>query len=365
MTEESLITLHGKYQKTVEIYTTVCSPLFVGLLFVGMVFCLWTVVDGTHLKDHTYLLFTLIYSFAQYQAMLNGILFIRLHKQNLNNFLEYFNFLVHTKDGRLPKIRQSVMADTIKYGIIFVRLFFFFSTLSTVIIWFYGMSYTNYSSPMFYKIPYLPEGNIFYYPANIGLQTIGLIVFVLGLVLNDTLVVVFVSYYNAEYDSISRLTLDLRSDETDVSEVLREIYSAHKKAFEQFNELKKFLWHSYLHKLVTASGYLCMIVYVLQFSAVTLAIICTSITAFYQVFMLCFIGQLNINSFEALPIKLYTTNWYDMKLVDQKNLVMILCISQYNIGIKSFGIDAISNNTFVGVVRGAASYAAILYTVLN
>ncbi|GAB0087159.1 hypothetical protein DMENIID0001_014370 [Sergentomyia squamirostris] len=339
---------------------------YVGLIFAGIVFCLWTVIDGTDILDHTYLLFNMLFLFAQYQALLDALLFIKLQNTNLYKFTDFFNFIVSTKIGRLPQIRQSILTQTIKYGIIFVRLLYFFATLSTVVVWFYALTYTNYSSPMFSKIPYLPTTSILFYPVNVVVQTLTLILFVSGVVINDALGVVFVSYFNAEFDCISKLSEKLNdASSMECPKMLHEIYIAHKMAYELFSELKNYLWHSYLHKLVTACGYLVIIVYVLQFSAVTLAIVCSGVTVFYHVFTLCFVGQLNINSSESLSLSLYMTKWYEMSAVNQKRLMFMLRISQSGIGINSFGVDAISSNTFVGLVRAALSYAAILYTFLN
>ncbi|GAB0087161.1 hypothetical protein DMENIID0001_014390 [Sergentomyia squamirostris] len=138
--------------------------------------------------------------------------------------------------------------------------------------------------------------------------------------------------------------------------------------YEHFSELKKYLWYSYLHKLMTACGYICMLAYILQFTSdasIILAIACSTGTILYQVFMLCFIGQLQINGSECMSLSLYMTKWYEMPVIDQKRLMLILRISQLSVAINSFGIDAISNNTFVMVIRAALSYAAILYTFLN
>ncbi|GAB0087162.1 hypothetical protein DMENIID0001_014400 [Sergentomyia squamirostris] len=185
------------------------------------------------------------------------------------------------------------------------------------------------------------------------------------MVLNDVVIVVFITYFKAEYDSISNLAKTLDSDETPNEDVLLEIYVAHQRVLEYFITFKKHLWHAYFHKLATAGGYLCMTVYVIQFSSAYLAVVATTVAIFYQIYMLCLLGQLSINSQENLISCLYMTKWYDMEPSVQRKVFVMLTISQQSLGISSFGVDSVSNNTFVGIVRMAVSYAAILYTVLN
>ncbi|XP_055680311.1 odorant receptor coreceptor-like [Lutzomyia longipalpis] len=175
-----------------------------------------------------------------------------------------------------------------------------------------------------------------------------------------------VSYIKAEYDCISQLAAQLNENSVNGNtEILEEIQKAHVEALCKMNLLKKHLWHAYLHKLMAASAYLCLIIYVLRFSSAYLAVIGSSIAVSYQVFMVCFIGQLSLNSAESFTEKLYLTKWYEMTPEEKKKLLFVLMVSQQNMGIETLGIEAVSNNTFVGIVRAALSYAAFLYTVLN
>ncbi|GAB0087160.1 hypothetical protein DMENIID0001_014380 [Sergentomyia squamirostris] len=185
------------------------------------------------------------------------------------------------------------------------------------------------------------------------------------MVLNDVVIVVFITYFKAEYDSISSLAKTLDSDEAPNEDVLLEIYIAHQRVLKHFSMFKNELWHCYLQKLGTTGGYLCMTVYVLQFSSASLAIMATMLAILYQMYMLCLLGQLSINSEEKFSASLYLSKWYEMEPSDQRKVLLMLTISQHNLGINTFGVDAVTNNTFVGIVRMAVSYAAILYTVLN
>ncbi|XP_055686636.1 odorant receptor 4-like [Lutzomyia longipalpis] len=223
---------------------------------------------------------------------------------------------------------------------------------------------------MLFLIPGIPQSSLFFYPCNITYQILLYFAILEAIMGADAVIMTTICYYRGENQAILELIEELNEPEVaqkNSKDILRTICQIHQIVTANSKTLLHCYWHVYFHKLITIILYLCTILYIFQsFNAkfVLAALVCVAIVL-SQIFILCFFGQLLQNSSEAIAEALYMTKWYEMPIESQKNLLLLLTRFQRPAKIEAFGFGVISIYTFAQIIKAAASYASIAYTVLQ
>uniref|UniRef100_A0A240SYM0 Odorant receptor n=1 Tax=Phlebotomus papatasi TaxID=29031 RepID=A0A240SYM0_PHLPP len=82
-----------------------------------------------------------------------------------------------------------------------------------------------------------------------------------------------------------------------------------------------------------------------------------------QLFLPCLFGEFIKIRMERLSTTLYLTNWYDLKLKDQKSFLIVLGMIQREYGLKAAGLYNINIYTFIQIMKMAFSWCAFMFTL--
>uniref|UniRef100_A0A240SYF4 Odorant receptor n=1 Tax=Phlebotomus papatasi TaxID=29031 RepID=A0A240SYF4_PHLPP len=86
-------------------------------------------------------------------------------------------------------------------------------------------------------------------------------------------------------------------------------------------------------------------------------------TILFQLFIPCVFGEFIKFKMERLSITLYLTNWYDLSLKDQKSSLLVLGMIQREYGLKAAGMYDVNIYTFIKIVKMAASWCTLIFTL--
>lgn len=218
---------------------------------------------------------------------------------------------------------------------------------------FVGLSQTNYVSPMFYTIPGIPPDSIFYYPLNIFGQILLYCVIVESIVSMDCLFIIYLFYFRGELYAINSVAENLHDKEIldrQCYRILMIVHKAHINVLNKFEVISNVIWHFYFQKFFVLSLYLCVsFFFFMKVSNTGLVGVVLFSFILSQLVLLCVPGQLIVESSETLCKTLYMILWQDMKLDDQRNILMLLIGAQRTIQLETFAIGQISIYTYVQV----------------
>uniref|UniRef100_A0A7G3AF06 Putative membrane protein n=1 Tax=Lutzomyia longipalpis TaxID=7200 RepID=A0A7G3AF06_LUTLO len=263
--------------------------------------------------------FTITFVIAYYQVLMVYLSINVFNRDGVIKILAYFDHLVTDRKCEISEIRQRIFRCLL-------------TGLGSVgfLVNCYDLAVTNFTAPMLFLIPGIPQDSIFLRPVNIIFQvtlyfaTMGMII------ISDAVIMIMIMYIQAELLSITELLSHL-----DIEQI----------------HLSKSFWHTYFHKLLAIMMYLCFTFFTFQSinSSIILAVL-IAISEVWEVFILCYFGQIIRNASEAMSVALYMSKWYLMDVADQKNLLMLMLRFKYPFKVETFGFGVISIYTFVQVL---------------
>ncbi|GAB0087155.1 uncharacterized protein DMENIID0001_014330 [Sergentomyia squamirostris] len=220
---------------------------------------------------------------------------------------------------------------------------------------------------MLFTIPGISRESIFFYPTNVISQVILYYVNVSMVAISDTAIMIVIMYFEGQLCAITELLGELEDEivvKDNTSNILRTVYKEHKEVLDIFQELIKSVWHTYFHKLVAGLLYICLTIFTVQSIKETffLAII-TVQGVLILMYILCYFGQIVRNTSEAMAEALYLSKWYEMQVMDQKNLLILMMKFRHPLELETFGFGTISIYTFVQIFKAGVSYTTIIYTL--
>lgn len=233
------------------------------------------------------------------------------------------------------------------------RIFLIFITFVGVSVNSFHLYISKFTAPMLFTIPGLSETSLFYYPTNVIYGTVLYFSILLNIMIADAVVMITILYFRSEFYTLAEYVTQLNDAAVardKAASILRMTHETHKMALLKVKELTQAYWHLYFHKLFAIMIYLCCTLYIFQslnsslFIAVLIVGAMTS-----QIFILCFFGQVIENSSELLFHNFFAAKWYEMKLCDQKDYLMMMISIQKAVRIDTFGFGNISIYTFVQV----------------
>lgn len=119
--------------------------------------------------------------------------------------------------------------------------------------------------------------------------------------------------------------------------------------FNIYRILRKIYWHLNFHLIFTGLCYICILLFMARFYPATTATYFAAISATLQLFSICLFGQILRNHTEAVGDCLYQTRWYEMRLKEQKALLIVMAHAQEPVGLVAGGIMDLSLTTFAAV----------------
>ncbi|XP_059618107.1 odorant receptor 45a-like [Phlebotomus argentipes] len=321
---------------------------------------------AVQMTDYGYdLALTIVYFFAIYQCFMVYSEIMVIHRKKIFAMLEFFETWLKSCEPVIGDVRRKYLLINTKLGITWTRIFLIFITFVGISVNSFHLYISKYSAPMLFTIPGLPQESIFYYPVNVVYGTVLYFSILEYIMIADAVVMITILYFRSEFYTLAEFVTQL-NDPNKASSVLRITHETHKIALQKVKELTKSFWHLYFHKLFAIMIYLCCTLYIFQSLSASIFIAVLIVGAMTsQIFILCFFGQVIENSSELLYKNFCMTNWYEMKLKDQKDFLMLLISIQKPVRIETFGFGNISIYTFVQICKAAGTYAAILYTVIN
>ncbi|XP_055708770.1 odorant receptor 4-like [Phlebotomus papatasi] len=291
-----------------------------------------------------------------------------MYRKAFHEIFFYFDGLIDSVEFS-SKVRKKHLEWNVEVALKWTTIFLSFVTIGGLIVNCYDLYETNFSSPMRFLIPGLSRSSIFFFPANIIFQ-VTLYFAILHVIMgSDAVIMITICYFRSENQAVVEFIEQL--DESEIVQkncngIFRNIYEVHQTVTWNMKKLLEGYWHIYFYKLFTIILYLCTLLFIFQSVNISMMIVllCALIVT-AQIFILCFFGQLLRNSSEAIAEALYMTKWYEMGIEDQKNLLLLLLRFQKAVKIEAFGFGTISIYTFVQIIKAAASYASIAYTIFK
>ncbi|XP_059612685.1 odorant receptor 67c-like [Phlebotomus argentipes] len=274
------------------------------------------------------------------------------YKKAFVEMFTYFDDLLHSDDSSTIQVRKKHIGENIEVGLKYTKTFLTFVTAGGCVINCYDLYETNFTSPMRFLIPGIPQSSIFFYPCNIIYQIcfyFAILHIVMGV---DCVIMITICYFRGENMAIVELIGQLDGSDCDqeYKKVLKMVYEIHQIVSKNIKDLLGSYWHIYFYKLITIIMYLCFVFFIFQSSHtnIMIALLCTVIVM-GEIFIICFFGQLLKSSAEDISEALYMTKWYEMDVKDQKNALLLLMRFQRPVKIEAFGFGVISIYTFVQV----------------
>lgn len=212
---------------------------------------------------------------------------------------------------------------------------------------------TNFTSPLMYKIPCIPEDSVFFRPVNVIFQWIAFIVLCIVIFGSEFILMIIVGYLDGELNSIVVVITQLSNGylvKRRGRSILLEVHKMHVKVLNILQDLITIYWHLSLHILLSNFLFICLNLYAARFISLSISTIFTLINCFFQLCIMCFISQIIRNKTENVADALWETSWYDFPVEDQRFFALILSMAQMPKGIRACGLSTISVNTLVQVL---------------
>ncbi|GAB0087157.1 hypothetical protein DMENIID0001_014350 [Sergentomyia squamirostris] len=314
------------------------------------------------------LAFSFVFIIAFYQCLMVYLSIHVFNEEEIIAVLTYFDHIVKTSDSEISTIRRNILSGTLKNALLFSKCFLTCLCSVGVIINIYDLNKTEWASPMLFTIPGIPRDSYFFYPTNIIFQIILYFSSIVMIIFSDAVIMVMIMYFQAQLKAITELLLKLDDEEVDqkATAIIRTVHEEHKEALHKFNDMARSFWHAYFHKLLAIMLYLCFTFFIFQSMNESLILgVMVVVSMVSEVYVLCYFGQMVRNSSEKMSDSLYTIRWYELKVRDQKNLLMLMMRFKYPFKVETFGFGTISVYTFVQICKAAVSYATILYTFFD
>ncbi|GAB0087901.1 hypothetical protein DMENIID0001_022630 [Sergentomyia squamirostris] len=310
---------------------------------------------------------SIVYFFIAYQSMVIYIGIIG-NKRKFVDIFTYFDVLIFKKSLNISHLREKHLRNNLKLSLLLSKFFLTVLTCMGVVVVIFNLYRTGFISPMLFTIPGLSVTSSLYKPLNIIYQVVFYFTIIETVIISDVVVMITISYIQGEYSTISDLIayLDDSSTVPNTKNLLEIIYENHRELLSRVKGVTKIFWHVYFHKLFTITLYFCgTLVLIQSFDGSILIGIMIIVAMVFQLFILCYFGQILENCSQKVAMDLYLTKWYEMTKSDQSSLLIIMITMQKVVRIDTFAFGNVSIYTFVQIIKAAASYATILYTVIE
>uniref|UniRef100_A0A240SY02 Odorant receptor n=1 Tax=Lutzomyia longipalpis TaxID=7200 RepID=A0A240SY02_LUTLO len=325
-----------------------------------------TIQDNFDVVD---LLYSIVVTCCMGQALSKFLIFAFFMGKKFSTVLVYLEDLVFAQSTVMSHLRQRVLSKSIKTGYKIVMIYFALCVVSFLAYLFYVLHEKKFTSIMFYTFPSVNKGSILHIPLNLIYQFLIFSYGIWYMVLTDMLFVFISMYFRGELASLSELIGGLDDERIDSEKehrrILHTFYEFHTKTKEMQRTFIDVCWYSYLVQFFTSTVYLCLMLYMMSFSAASFTLYFIPLAAMNQMFMVCLIGEILHTSGEDVINAFSATKWYLMTTRNQRIFLILLTFVQPPTIIKTFGFKEVTLHTFLQLVKAMGSYCAFLYTILH
>ncbi|XP_055533210.1 odorant receptor 63a-like [Wyeomyia smithii] len=149
---------------------------------------------------------------------------------------------------------------------------------------------------------------------------------------------------------------------------LRECIKHHARAMRFMDSINEIFSPVLVVQVFTSASIICVIAFHTSANAndrdsQTLVMILYLIAAFYQLFQFCWYGQRVQNESLQLPDSVYNCDWYKRSKQFQTTMQILLIEVQKTVDISAYNLFVMSLETYLTIVRTAASYFTALQTL--
>ncbi|XP_058828413.1 odorant receptor 63a-like [Topomyia yanbarensis] len=192
-----------------------------------------------------------------------------------------------------------------------------------------------------------------------------------GVVSFDGLYVLLTMHVVAMFSTLNLIIKDTTNvnfnDEESVF-FLRECIKHHTRAMKFMESINEIFSPILVVQLFTSTSIICVIAFHTSANASerdsqTLVMIFYLIAAFYQLFLFCWYGQRVQNESVELPNSVYECDWYKRSKKFQSTMHIMFLDVQKTVDISAFNLCVMSLETYLTIVRTAASYFTALQTL--
>uniref|UniRef100_A0A3F2ZEC2 Odorant receptor n=1 Tax=Phlebotomus papatasi TaxID=29031 RepID=A0A3F2ZEC2_PHLPP len=318
----------------------------------ALLFCVYTAMTT---DNQISLFYCIIIAVCFYQCCFKFYCFMVAYRGDFTKMLEYMEFL--TKPTDLPfadEIRGLRLRRNIKFILWFTKMFVAASNSIACIVTLYALSETNYCCPLFFKIPsfIIEEENYLKRPISIIFSCVAYFILVQIMMCSDSVFFMILAYFEGNLTALVEVIQHLNDTETakkDACKILRYVYEYHCDVLIHLRIFRRIYWHLNIHFITTNFIAICLLLFMSRFYESPIATYLGAGTAIFQLFFVCFCGQILRNRTEAIGDALYHTRWYEMNRREKITVLIIMTAGQEPIGLDAGGIMPISFNTFANV----------------
>ncbi|XP_053688907.1 odorant receptor 63a-like [Sabethes cyaneus] len=167
---------------------------------------------------------------------------------------------------------------------------------------------------------------------------------------------------------IIKETTNINFDDDESRFFLRECIRHHTRAMKFLDSINEIFSPVLVVQVFTSTSIICVIAFHTSANAndrdsQTLVMILYLIAAFYQLFQFCWYGQRVQNESLQLPDSVYSCDWYKRSKKFQTTMQILLIEVQKTVDISAYNLFVMSLETYLTIVRTAASYFTALQTL--
>uniref|UniRef100_A0A3F2ZD94 Uncharacterized protein n=1 Tax=Lutzomyia longipalpis TaxID=7200 RepID=A0A3F2ZD94_LUTLO len=307
---------------------------------------------------------------AYYQAGFKYYVFFIGHRKNFDKLVEYMKILTNASNLEFVNvIRRRRLKRNIRLSLLATKILLILFNATGFFLTIYGYNLTK-CCPIFYKIPsiIMADDNPYKKMVTIFHSITSYAMLLELIVVGDVFFLIIFAYFEGELGALAEVIEHLNNAkvaQNNTKEILLFVYKSHLNALVNMRIFQKIYWHLNLHFIGTNFIYVCLLIYMTRFYESPMVAYVATVLTIFQLFLLCFLGQILRNRTEAIGEALYHTQWYEMTQNEKLTLLIMMAVGQEAVGLEAGGIMNLSLNTFVSVMKAAVSYSAIMYTILE
>ncbi|XP_046972462.1 putative odorant receptor 92a [Vanessa cardui] len=149
---------------------------------------------------------------------------------------------------------------------------------------------------------------------------------------------------------------------------LVELIKWHQALIKLSNKLEVIYSKSTLYNFISSSVLICLTgfnVVAIQNVAIAFMFLVFLSASLLQIYLLCFFGDLLMNSTMEVRDAVYNCKWYYLNAKIRKNLIIVHSRAQEPCKLTAFGFSDVNLRAFMSILSSSWSYFALLKTVYN
>ncbi|XP_059608046.1 odorant receptor 4-like [Phlebotomus argentipes] len=324
-------------------------PVISSLNFVAL---LWLLVISFKEGDMVTFSYGAIWISATLQSVVKALTAI-YYKDTYMECFEATQTLVRRRfDESVEENVKIILKNSIKLTKMIVSAQGFLFHTTAFMLAFYAIS-TQRIYPLMYHIPFLSP------TVNHIFQWFGVLLDLYTVLGGDFLFITMALHFRGELAIISEILSHLAS-----SQLLRTVHQMHRDALRKLRAFQKIYYYLTFLQMISSFFLICLTTFMIRFHDIQMWAYAVLVCALMQIFFLCLIGDILFERASLISTALYLTKWYEMDLVDQQRILIMIAMAQKPYGIKAAGLVDISFFTFIEIIKLSVSYCAILFTLV-